>query len=384
MEKTADVVIVGGGIIGVSIAYHLARKKAGKIVLLEKGMLGEGSTGRCAGGIRTQYSTDINIRFALESIKVFEHFEEEFGINPQFRQIGYCFLATTEKEFLLFRQNVEFQRKYGIEVHLLEPEEVRACWPFLRIDDIRGAAFGPRDGHAGPSEALQGMAQQARRLGARAIQGTEVTGLKLEHGRIAAVITPAGIIHTRTVVNAAGPYAALVGAMAGVDIPVKPCRRQLFFTSPFHKIPPSFPMFIDFHSGNYYRREGEGVLVTGPKDETPSFHTHTDFEGMEKAAEHAIWRIPSLAEADIAGGWAGLYEISPDHHAILGKTPEVEGFILANGFSGHGFQHSPAVGRVIAELIVDGAATTIDISPLSIERFRTGKLIYEPLTAFQE
>ncbi|MBW2309370.1 MAG: FAD-binding oxidoreductase, partial [Deltaproteobacteria bacterium] len=187
MDRTADVVIVGGGIIGVSIAYHLAKKRAGAIVLLEKGMLGEGSTGYCAGGIRTQYSTDINIRFALESIQVFEHFEEEFGVDPEFHQDGYCFLAATENEMRMFGQNVELQRTYDIEVELLEPEEIGRRWPYLSIDDIQGGTFGPRDGYAGPHEALQGMAQHARGLGARLILGTEVIGLEVKDGRIVAV-----------------------------------------------------------------------------------------------------------------------------------------------------------------------------------------------------
>ncbi|MBW2308727.1 MAG: FAD-binding oxidoreductase, partial [Deltaproteobacteria bacterium] len=221
-------------------------------------------------------------------------------------------------------------------------------------------------------------------LGARLILGTEVIGLEVKDGRIVAVKTAADSIHTRVVVNAAGPWAARVGAMAGVDIPVEPCRRQLFFTGPFHEIPRVFPMTIDFHYSSYFRREGEGVLISGPKDDSPGFQTHTDFDGKEWAAENAMRRVPSLARAEITNGWAGLYELSPDHHAILGRVPQVEGFILANGFSGHGFQHSPAVGRVIAELIVDGAPSTIDISSLSIERFRTGKLIHEPLTAFQD
>jgi len=191
-------------------------------------------------------------------------------------------------------------------------------------------------------------------------------------------------IATPVVVNAAGPYAASVGDMAGIKIPVKPLRRQIFITAPFHLTDRPIPLTIDFHRGWYFRQEVDGLLLSGPLDQEPSFNTNIDYEAMAEASENAMDRVPILEKARIARGWAGLYEISPDNHAILGKVPEIEGLILANGFSGHGFQHSPAVGKVIAELIVDGEATTIDISSLSIERFNKGALILEPLTAFKE
>jgi sarcosine oxidase subunit beta len=384
MEKTADVVIIGGGVIGLSIAYHLALKKAGKVVLLEKGQLGEGSTSRCVGGIRTQFSTEINIRFSLESMKTFERFEEEFGVNPEFRRIGYLFMATTEIEMKVFEENLRLQRMFDIPVELLDSTEIRKRWPFLRVNDIQGGTFCPWDGYAGPSEILSGFASGAKKGGVRIHEGSEAVGVLVKGGRVNGVKTKGEEILTPVVVNAGGPHAASVGEMAGVKIPVKPIRRQIFVTAPFHLTDQSIPLTIDFHRGWYFRPEGNGFLLSGPLDQEPSFNLAIDYEAMGYASDLAIHRVPAFGKACIARGWAGLYEITPDNHAILGKVPQVDGLILANGFSGHGFQHSPVVGNVIAELIVEGRATTIDISPLSIERFEKGELIIESMTAFKE
>lgn len=384
MEKTADVVIIGGGVIGLSIAYHLALKKAGRVVLLEKGQLGEGSTSRCVGGIRTQFSTEINIRFSLESMKTFERFEEEFGVNPEFRRIGYLFLATTEIEMKVLEENLRLQRMLDIPVELLDSTEIRKRWPFLRVNDIQGGTFCPWDGYAGPSEILSGFASGAKKGGVKIHEGSEAVGVLVKGGRVNGVKTKGEEILTPVVVNAGGPHAASVGEMAGVKIPVKPIRRQIFVTAPFHLTDQSIPLTIDFHRGWYFRPEGSGFLLSGPLDQEPSFNLTIDYEAMAYASDLAIHCVPAFEAACIARGWAGLYEITPDNHAILGKVPQVDGLILANGFSGHGFQHSPVVGSVIAELIVEGKATTIDISPLSIERFEKGELIIESMTAFKE
>jgi len=384
MEKTADVIIIGGGVIGVSIAYHLALKKAGKVFLFEKGQLGEGSTSRCVGGIRTQFSTEINIRFSLESLKAFDRFKEEFGVDPEFRRIGYLFLATTKGEMEVFKGNMELQKGFGIPVELLDSDEIRRRWTYLKMEDILGGVFCSWDGYAGPSEVLSGFAAGARREGVRIYEGEDVTAITVENGKIRGVRTRKDDISAPVVVNAGGPFASVIGEMAGVKIPVKPLRRQVFVTAPFHLTDGTIPLTIDFHRGWYFRQEVDGLLLSGPLDREPSFNVNIDYEAMTEAAENAMYRVPALEKARIARGWAGLYEISPDHHAILGRHPEMEGFILANGFSGHGFQHSPAVGKVMAELIVDGKATTIDLSSLSIERFEKGQLILEPMTAFKE
>jgi sarcosine oxidase subunit beta len=336
------------------------------------------------GGIRTQFSTELNIRFSLESLKTFELFKEEFGVNPEFKKIGYLFLATTENEIGVFEKNITLQRKFNIPVEFLSPEEIRWRWPYLKTEDILGGTFCSWDGYAGPNEVLSGFVSGAKRAGVKIYERTEVIGISLVKGRVQSVKTESEEIFTPAVVNAGGPYAASIGEMAGIRIPVKPLRRQIFVTAPFHLTARPIPLTIDFHRGWYFRQEGNGLLLSGPLDPEPSFNLNTEYEAMAETSENAIFRVPALEKAQIARGWAGLYEISPDHHAILGKVPVAEGLILANGFSGHGFQHSPAVGKVISELITDGVASTIDISPLSIERFEKGELVLEPVTAFKE
>jgi len=383
MEKTAEIVIVGGGIIGASIAFHLALKGAKGVVLLEKGMLGEGATAKCVGGIRTQFSTEINIRFSLESLKTWDHFADLTGVDLGFKKVGYLFLATTTDEWIVFQANVHLQRSFDTPVELLSPEEIQHRWPYLKVDDLQGGAFCPWDGYAGPYEALSGFVKVARKRGVKIYEGTEVQQILQGRGKITGVRTSAGDISAPIVINAAGPYAAQVGEMAGVEVPVKPFRRQIFFTAPFPWIADPIPLVIDFHRGWYFRREGEGLLLSGPKDDFPSFHIDVDYDAMVEVAENSIYRVPLMEKAEITRGWAGSYEISPDNHAILGEAPGVRGFFLANGFSGHGFQHSPAVGHVMADLIL-GEQPFMDVSCLSVERFRQGRLIQEPLTAFKE
>jgi sarcosine oxidase subunit beta len=383
MEKTADIVIIGGGIIGASIAFHLARRGVKDVVLLEKGMLGEGSTSKCVGGIRTQFSTEINIRFSLESLKTWDRFEEITGVDLGFKKVGYLFLATTENEWAIFQANTHLLRTFHIPVELLSPEEIRHRWPYLKVDDLRGGTFCPWDGYAGPYEALTGFIKGARQGGLKIYEGTEVQEILQERGKIAGVRTSQGNVAAPVVINAAGPLAAEVGKMAGVEIPVKPYRRQIFFTAPFPWIPDSIPLVIDFHRGWYFRREGQGLLLSGPKDDFPSLHINVDYDAMVEVAENSVARVPVLEKAEINRGWAGSYEISPDNHAILDEAPGVKGLFLANGFSGHGFQHSPAAGQVMADLIF-GEQPFMDVSCLSIERFGKGRLIQEPMTAFNE
>ena len=381
----ADVVIIGGGIIGVSIAYHLAKKGVGEVVLLERGTMGEGATGKCAGGIRTQFSTRINIQFSLLSLEVFRRFEEEFGVDPEFRPAGYLFLASHEREWAILRANAQLMKTMGLDVELLNPGEIRCRWPFLRADDLLGGSYTQNDGYAGPYEVLQGFAKGARRLGAMLREGAEVTGIHMKKGRVQAVETATGEkVVTPLVINAAGPYAGRVAAMVGLNLLVRPLRRQIFFTDVFEELPSLFPIVIDLEHGWYMRREGKGLLLAGPQDAESSFNEKVDFEAQQWTAARSLHRVPVLERARIARGLAGLYDISPDHHAIIGAFPERKGFICANGFSGHGFQHSPAVGILIAELIAEGQAKTMNIYPLRPQRFREGDFIYEPLTAFRD
>lgn len=385
LPNRADVVIVGGGIIGVSIAYYLAKAGLQDVLLLERGIMGQGSTSKCVGGIRTQFSTEINILFSLLSLKVFETFQSEFGVDPEFHRIGYLFLAANEEHWKILAVNARLMQALDVELELLAPKEIQRRWPFLRVDDLKGGSYTAQDGYAGPHEVLQGFIKGARRLGAVLREGVEVTGIQVETGHINGVRTSTGErVKSQVVVNAAGPYASRIAALAGLDLPVCPLRRQVFFTDPFEDLPPAFPLIIDLEHGWYMRREGKGLLLAGPQDSESSFSEQVDLEAQEWSAAQSLHRVPILERACIARGWAGLYEISPDNHAIIGAFPELQGFICASGFSGHGFMHSPAAGILVAELIVEGQAKTLDILPLRPQRFREGDLIHEPLTAFRD
>ncbi len=384
LPKTADAVIIGGGIIGVSIAYYLAKNGVQNVVLLEKGMMGEGSTGKCAGGMRIQFSTRINIQISLLSRNVLEGFLTEFGVDPEFCPIGYLFLARRPEQWSILKSNAQLIQSMGCEVALLDCEEIQGRWPFLYVNDLSGGSYSASDGYAGPYEVLQGFIKGARRMGVSFIEGTKVTGIHTHRGIVKAVETAKGDkIVTSMVVNAAGPYAAKVAAMVGLDLPVIPLRRQIFFTDSYEPLPPQFPMIIDMDNGWYMRREGKGLLLAGQQDEKSSFFEEVDFEGRAWSAERALYRVPILENARISSGWAGLYEISPDNHAIIGSFPKMEGFICANGFSGHGFMHGPATGILVLELIVYGEAKSLNIHPLRPSRFQEGDLIHEPLTAFR-
>jgi sarcosine oxidase subunit beta len=384
LPQKTDVLIIGGGIIGTSIAYYLCKKGVNDILLLEKSLLGSGATGKCVGGIRTQFSTRINIEFSRLSRKVFDQFELEFDVDPEFHPVGYLFLAARHDQWNILNKNARLMKAMGLKVELLEPSEIQDRWPLLRVDDLLGGSYSAKDGFAGPYEVLRGFASRARHLGAMIREGIEVTDIQTRKGRVHAVETSTGErILSPLVVNAAGPHAARVAAMAGLDLPVRPLRRQLYYTDPFEDMPPLLPMVIDLEYGWYMRREGEGLLLAGPQDTKSSFNQEVDFEGQEWTARRALYRAPILEGSRIAGGWAGSYEISPDHHAIIGSFPELTGFICANGFSGHGFQHSPATGILVSELIVEGEAETLDIHPLRPQRFREKDLIFEPLTNTQ-
>ena len=384
LPEKADVIIIGGGIIGASIAWHLSKMGVSDILLLEKGQAGEGSTGKCAGGIRVQFSTEINILFSIYSMKFFNSFKGNLGVDPEFHRIGYLFLASNQRQWGILKGNTKLLESKGCEIELLSPRDINARWPFINTSDIIGGSFTPHDGFAGPYEILQGYIRAAKKNGVRIFEGSEVTGIESSAGGVTGVVLADGKkIHTAKIVNATGPYAARVAGMLGLDLPVMPLRRQLFFTDSFDGLPPEFPLIIDMEHGWYVRREGSGLLLAGPQDEESSFNEKMDFESRLWTAERSLHRVPVLENANIMTGWAGLYEISPDHHAIIGEFPEINGFICANGFSGHGFMHSPAAGLAVAELIAKGRSETIDINPLRPSRFREGALIHEPLTAFK-
>ena len=380
MADRADVVIIGGGAVGTSIAYHLAERGAGGgVVLLERHTLGSGSTGRSAGGIRSQFSTEVNIRFSLESVQFWRRIAGEVD----YRETGYLFLATTEQQRQQFERNIALQNALGVPSRLVSPQDMGQLVPGMRVEDLAAGAYSAEDALAGPNEAVQWFARHARERGVQIREGVEVLGIDTRGDRVHAVETTNGRIETPVVVNAAGAWAGLVGKMAGLEVPVKGYRRELFVSEPVGlDVIPEVPLVIDLQVGWYFRREGVGVLMSGARDAHASFDTHVEWAGLPKIAEFATWRMPPLAGVRFGDkAWAGLYDISPDDHAIIGAVPSVAGFYCANGFSGHGFQHSPATGRVVAELILDGVVKDLDIAPLSITRFRTGALLSEPLTA---
>ena len=370
---TADVVIVGGGVVGLSIAYHLAKRGCTRVAVLEQNALGSGSTGRSVGGIRQQFSTTVNVQLSRLSLQEFRHFQDEMGVSPGLRQDGYLFLATTPEEAAYFWDNVEMQRNLGVPVEYMAPAQILDLLPQLNIADVAAATFCPTDGHGDPYAVAMGYAEQARARGVQIYQQTEVVAIEREKGRVVSVATPQGKIQTRTVVNAAGPWAATIGHMVEVKLPIQPFRRQYFMTDVFADLPERLPMVIDFRTHFYFRREGPGILL-GMTDvgEPPSFNTAVDWGFLEATVQQATHRCPVLERATIKQAIAGLYDTTPDDNPILGRIPDIEGFICAAGFSGHGFMHAPATGLLIAELILDGEARTIDINPLTFTRFTAG------------
>ncbi|MGC8460950.1 MAG: NAD(P)/FAD-dependent oxidoreductase [Candidatus Dormibacteria bacterium] len=373
LPSTADCVVIGGGAVGCSVAYHLATLGV-SVVLLEKGALGAGSTGKCAGGVRQQFSTKVNVEVAMLSRQLLDHFEEDTGSPAAFRHIGYLFLATTDEEVQQFERNVALQHSCGLaEVEILSPQEIHQRLPDLRIDDVRAGTWCPTDGIAGPNEVTMGYANAARRHGAVILEECEVSGILVSDNAVRGVETQQGSIATDTVINCAGASSRAVGLMAGATVPVDPYRRHIFVTGPLAGSG-KYPMVVDFRTSFYCHPEGGGMLLgMSDPDEPSSFDTSVNWEFLPHLVEHATWRIPMLENADIATGWAGLYEVSPDHHAIVGKDPDVEGLWECCGFSGHGFMQAPAIGLLLAQAVL-GKATAVDIRPYDPGRFQRNDL----------
>ena len=369
LPRSADIVIIGAGAIGASIAYQLGRRGARDVVVLERDTIGAGSTSKAAGGIRVQFATRVEIELSLRAIAFFKRFEDEMGVPCDFHQEGYLFVVTDEATLARFRENVALQRSMGADVRVIAPDDARALVPALNVDDALAAVWGPADGHASPNDVVQAYAAQARARGVRIVEGTPVTGIVVERGRVAGVLTPAGTIATRLVVNAAGPWAPLVGRMAGLELPVDPRRRHIFVTDAFDGIRHPLPLVTDTGSGFYCRSE-QGAILMSPGDigEVTEYEARVDWSVLELAVEKAVRRIPALEHAQVRHAWAGLRPLTPDGRAILDWAPGVEGLYLAVGFCGHGFQHSPGVGETVAEVLLDGRST-LDIHDLRLGRF---------------
>lgn len=363
---------------GASAAYHLALRGVKDVVLLEKeNFFGQGATGRCAGGVRYQFSTAINVKLSIASLPMIERFKEELGQDVSYNQCGYLLIATNDKDARLFRHNVDLQNGLGVPTQLLNGEEVRARLPLMRFEDALCGTFNPKDGTVDPNSVVMGYVTAAQRLGAKVISGVEVTGIQTRSGAVEEVQTSLGAIQTRTVLNAAGPWAGQIGRMAGIEIPITPLRRQMFTTTPLHEVPADFPFVIDFARSLYFHREGEGLLIgMSNQNEKPGFDQSVDEDFEITNLEAAIERMPLVEKAGRASHWAGLYEVTPDAHPIYGETP-VGGMYLCGGFSGHGFMHGPISGKLMAEKILDGHFSSVDVSSLDLKRFEEGRAIQE-------
>lgn len=378
LPNTADIVIIGGGVMGASAAYHLAQRGAKNIVLLEKEKyFGTGATGRCAGGVRYQFSTEINVKLSQESLPMIERFKEEIGQDVNYRQCGYLLVATNEKDAATFKQNVALQNGLGVPTQLLSGDDVRKRLPLMKFEDAIAGTFNQKDGTVDPNGVVMGYVGAAQKMGVKAIENAEVTGITVSGGEVKEVQTNLGTIQTRMVLNAAGPWAGLIGDMAGVPLPIVPLRRQMFTTNPLPEVPEDFPFVIDFARSLYFHREGEGLLIgMSNQEEKPGFDQNVDEDFELVNLESAIERMPLVEKASRASHWAGLYEVTPDAHPIYGGS-NVKGFYICTGFSGHGFMHGPVSGKLMTEFMLDGNYSTLDVSMLDLKRFEEGRLIKE-------
>jgi sarcosine oxidase, subunit beta len=381
--QSAEVVIIGGGIVGSSIAWHLTAAGCGSVLVVEReSSQGKGSTGKSMGGVRAQFSTPVNIQMSLYSIPFYARFEETLGHPSGYRDQGYLFVATQDSHLSYLQANFERQQALGLKtVRMLEAKEIRSMLPLLRSDDIVGGSFCSTDGFVDPYSAMTGFMTRAVEQGATLWKKTDVTAIATDGNAICGVETTRGHVATRTVVNAAGAWAAQVAKLAGIDLPVEPLRRMLVPSEPFDGFPHSSPMVIDMTNGFHFRPEGRGFLLAwNDPEETSGYNTDFEPSFVEKILTFAANRVPVFENLAVnpKRAWAGLYEMTPDHHAILGPAPGVPGFFLANGFSGHGVMHAPATGKIVADLILKGRTEVVDdASVLSLGRFAKGELLHE-------
>jgi len=378
LPRTADVVVIGAGIVGCSAAYHLAAAGAGRVLLLDReDAVGTGSTGACAGGFRQQFSTEVNIRLSRASVPMIVGFTEEHGIALDVTQDGYLFLVREADSWRSFLRGVELQRSLGVEVETLGPDDAAALVPGVNVEGVLGATFGPRDGIADPAGLTQGYASLARDAGVTLALGEPVEAIVAGNGGGPAVRTRGGTVAASAVVLAAGAWSGALAATAGVDLPIEPVPRVVVTTGPFPGVPERRTLLIDADSSFYVHREADGVLMGMGGADEPTFDTSVDDRFIERELlPKALEIFPPLAEAGVRSRWAGLYEMTPDRHPVIGPAP-VDGLWIAAGFSGHGFQQGPIVGKLLAEMIVEGAATSVDVSSLGLDRFARGELVLE-------
>lgn len=379
MIKTADVVIIGGGISGVAIAYNLAKKGIKDIVVIEKSYLASGATGRCGAGVRQQWGTEMNCRVAMESIKFFETANEElqYDRDIEFKQGGYLIVASTEKEDLQFQKNVALQRSLGMEVEYMTPKEATRIVPYLNTERLTSATFCQKDGHLNPFLATDAYAKAAERLGVKIYTYTEVIGINTKDGKVTSVLTNAGEIFTNTVVNAAGGYSKNIAEMVNIDIPVYSERHQILVTEPVE--PLQGPMVMSFSLNIYCQQTPHGSFIMGRGDDTEprDLRITSSWQFLDEMANTVTNLLPPLGNLRLVRQWAGLYNMTPDRQPIYGAVEGVEGFYLAVGYSGHGFMFAPMTGLLMSEIIL-GEETSIDISSLDLGRFKRNELVFEP------
>ncbi|ONI67020.1 sarcosine oxidase subunit beta [Kribbella sp. ALI-6-A] len=370
MPESADVVIVGGGVMGTSIAFHLAEAGVRRVLLLEKDSLGAGSTSKAAGGVRANFSDEVNVALGARSLQAFANFADRPGQQIDLHQVGYLFLLSTDEQVASFEQSTRLQNALGGPTRMISVDEAVALAPLISPDGLVGACFSPDAGHCTPESVVLGYATAARHLGAQLTTGCEVVGIDVEGNNIRGVRTSRGTVRTSAVICAAGAWSARIGQYAGVDLPVTPLRRQIVVTEAIDGLSDDLPMTIDFDSTFYFHREGPGLLV-GMSDpaEQPGFHLDRSDAWLPALTAAMQRRAPSLLDVGLTGGWAGLYENTPDHNALIGEADEVSRFLYATGFSGHGFLQGPAVGEVIRDLWLE-RPPFVDISPLHARRFR--------------
>lgn len=368
LPERADVVIIGGGVMGVSTAFHLAEAGA-DVVLFERDELASGSTGRAAGGVRAQFSDPVNIALGTRGLELFEDFARRPGGEIDLKQHGYLFLLSDPDDVAAFEASIAVQNGLGVPSRMLDVAEACRLAPIVAPDGLIAAAYSPRDGHCTPEAVVQGYAVAARAYGATLVRHCPVTGVDLDGGTITGVRTDRGTVRTGTVVAAAGAWSAAVGEMAGVDLPVRPLRRQIVVTEPIPDLPPDMPMTIDFGTSFYFHDEGPGLLMgmSEPQDVYAYDDGVTD-DWLAALGDVVARRAPRIADAGLAHRWAGPYEITPDHNAIVGESPDVSRFLYATGFSGHGFLQGPAIGEIMRDLVL-GRAPAIDVGPLDVRRF---------------
>ena len=379
LPPDAAVVVIGGGVMGTSIAFHLAEAGVGEVLLIEQSDLGSGSTCKAAGGVRAQFSDPVNIALGLRGLDAFEDFPNRPGQEIDLRQPGYLFLLTDPEQVAVYEQSVALQNAMGVPSRIISAEEAKALSPAIDTTGVLAAAFHQRDGYCSPESVVLGYASGARRHGATVRTAVAVTGIDVVDGTITGVRTDHGHVATPTVICAAGAWSRQVGAMAGVDLPVMPLRRQILITEPLDDatralMPESMPMTIDAASTFYFHREGPGVLLgMSFQSEEPGFHWDYSEEWLPDLVAAMEARCPALLDVGVAHRWTGMYEVTPDHNALVGESSTVSRFLYATGFSGHGFLQGPAIGEVVRDLYL-GVAPVVDVAPFTAERFADGGL----------